>query len=139
MARSLCHYQLNTYVVVLIWVSSFASFTGIYLIKLFLDEETAEKLSFEIRWLRGEHLQKHIQANVSNNVPLDFLCPITQEIMLDPVVCSDGFTYERRAITEWLLTGKKTSPMTNNELLDVDFKTNTEIRSKIQKYLYNDV
>ncbi|CAG9320660.1 unnamed protein product [Blepharisma stoltei] len=33
----------------------------------------------------------------SNNVPVDFLCPITKEIMEDPVVASDGYTYERIA------------------------------------------
>eukprot|EP00951_Prasinocladus_malaysianus_P033359 scaffold329913_cov42-Prasinocladus_malaysianus.AAC.1 len=32
--------------------------------------------------------------------PLLFLCPITQDIMLDPVVAADGNTYERQAIEE---------------------------------------
>ena len=27
-----------------------------------------------------------------------FLCPITKEVLVDPVVCSDGETYERSAI-----------------------------------------
>ena len=43
-------------------------------------------------------------------VPDDYICPITAEIMTDPVLStSDGFTYEREAITEWLRT-KDTSP-----------------------------
>ncbi len=37
----------------------------------------------------------------------------TQEVMSEPVVASDGFTYERAAIGKWLSAGKKTSPMTN--------------------------
>ena len=27
-----------------------------------------------------------------------FLCPITKEIMIDPVITSDGYTFERHAI-----------------------------------------
>eukprot|EP00567_Pseudictyota_dubia_P017663 CAMPEP_0197460846 /NCGR_PEP_ID=MMETSP1175-20131217/54991_1 /TAXON_ID=1003142 /ORGANISM="Triceratium dubium, Strain CCMP147" /LENGTH=172 /DNA_ID=CAMNT_0042996017 /DNA_START=34 /DNA_END=548 /DNA_ORIENTATION=+ len=33
-----------------------------------------------------------------------FLCPITREIMTDPVICADGHTYERHAIDMWLRT-----------------------------------
>ncbi|GLC36205.1 hypothetical protein PLESTB_001368600 [Pleodorina starrii] len=41
-----------------------------------------------------------------------FLCPITQDVMQDPVIATDGYTYERSAITQWLQT-KTVSPMTN--------------------------
>ena len=30
------------------------------------------------------------------------LCPITQEIMTEPVVAADGHTYEKKAIEAWL-------------------------------------
>jgi hypothetical protein len=42
----------------------------------------------------------------------DFLCPITLDIMKDPVICQDGYTYERVAITQ-ALKKKSISPMTN--------------------------
>jgi hypothetical protein len=38
-------------------------------------------------------------------------CSITMEILTDPVICSDGFTYERTAIEIWLRSNN-TSPMT---------------------------
>jgi len=38
-----------------------------------------------------------------DNAPTEFLCPITRQIMLDPVVASDGMSYERLAVTRWLL------------------------------------
>ncbi|KAL3162656.1 Ankyrin repeat and SOCS box protein 16 [Trebouxia sp. C0009 RCD-2024] len=44
-----------------------------------------------------------------------FTCPITHAVMWDPVVASDGYTYERAAIEEWLLRrpeGQALSPMT---------------------------
>lgn len=42
-------------------------------------------------------------------------CPITHEIFLDPVVCEDGFVYERYAIEDWFKK-KSTSPLTNTEI-----------------------
>ena len=33
-----------------------------------------------------------------------FICPITGDIMKDPVIGSDGHTYERSAIEQWLHT-----------------------------------
>ena len=48
-------------------------------------------------------------------MPDDYICPITPEIMTDPVSTSDGLTYERAAITEWLRT-KDTSPKTGTTL-----------------------
>ena len=44
-----------------------------------------------------------------------FTCPITHAVMWEPVMASDGHTYERSAIEEWLLRrpeGKALSPMT---------------------------
>ena len=43
----------------------------------------------------------------------EFLCPITQELPLDPVTAEDGRVYERAAIEEWLSRPRKTSPTTN--------------------------
>ena len=48
-------------------------------------------------------------------VPDQYMCSITAEIMIDPVCTSDGFTYERTAISEWLRT-KNTSPTTGAQL-----------------------
>merc|ERR1712045_349656 len=44
-----------------------------------------------------------------------FLCPITRELMTDPVICCDGHTYERAAIEQWL-RGNSRSPKTNQPL-----------------------
>ena len=38
-------------------------------------------------------------------IPDEFLCPITGEIMMDPVnVCAEGHIFERNAINQWSLT-----------------------------------
>ena len=45
----------------------------------------------------------------SNHVPLEYLCPISQCLMNDPVVLDDGYSYDRLFIEEWLKT-HDTSP-----------------------------
>ena len=56
------------------------------------------------------------------------ICPITQEIMEDPVVCADGHSYERAAITQWLLS-RDTSPATNTSLLHRNVVPNYALRN----------
>ncbi|XP_066326099.1 U-box domain-containing protein 8-like [Miscanthus floridulus] len=45
--------------------------------------------------------------------PDDFLCPITLEVMTDPVILPSGHTFERRSIQQWLDGGHLTCPVTN--------------------------
>lgn len=44
-------------------------------------------------------------------IPNEFHCPITGEIMEDPVNMEDGRSYERWAIQKWYDSGKRTCPM----------------------------
>mmetsp|Transcript_14066 Transcript_14066/g.41922 ORF Transcript_14066/g.41922 Transcript_14066/m.41922 type:complete len:269 (+) Transcript_14066:86-892(+) len=48
---------------------------------------------------------------VINGIADEFVCPITQELPVDPVTAEDGKVYERSAIEQWL-TQKQTSPST---------------------------
>ena len=73
------------------------------------------------------------QASDAREVPDDFICPITAEIMTDPVCTSDGFTYERAAITEWLRT-KDTSPKTGAKLESTMLFPNLSLRSVIRAF-----
>ncbi|VFQ73104.1 unnamed protein product [Cuscuta campestris] len=51
-------------------------------------------------------------------VPPYFLCPISLEIMKDPVTISTGITYDRQSIERWMLSTKKTTtcPVTQQPL-----------------------
>lgn len=69
----------------------------------------------------------------SRQIPKEFFCPITKEIMTDPVVAADGFTYERSAILEWLEGGNTRSPMTNEELEHALLMPNVTLRNMIRE------
>ena len=57
----------------------------------------------------------------------EYVCPITAEIMTDPVCTLDGFTYERTAITEWLRTNDS-SPATGAKLESKTLIPNITVR-----------
>ncbi|XP_021799900.1 putative U-box domain-containing protein 50 isoform X2 [Prunus avium] len=73
-----------------------------------------------------------VDGDVSIDVPRVFLCPIFQEVMKDPQVAADGFSYEREAIAEWLRIGRDTSPMTKLKLDHKILVPNHNLRSLAQ-------
>lgn len=69
------------------------------------------------------------------HAPSYFICPIFQEVMQDPHVAADGFTYEAEALRGWLDSGHDTSPMTNLKLEHKTLVPNHALRSAIQEWL----
>lgn len=70
---------------------------------------------------------------VSLQVPKDFLCPITQDIMNKPVVAADGYTYEKAAIIKWIKK-KGTSPITREELSKHQLFPNRLLKKQIEEF-----
>ena len=56
-------------------------------------------------------------------IPNEFFCPISKEIMNDPVVNEKGFSYERTHIADHYKKNR-TDPKTGDELTTIDFYTN---------------
>ncbi|EMS67875.1 U-box domain-containing protein 33 [Triticum urartu] len=68
------------------------------------------------------------------STPSYFVCPIFQEMMSDPHIAADGFTYEAEAIRGWLDSGHDTSPMTNLKLAHRELTPNRGLRSVILEW-----
>lgn len=64
------------------------------------------------------------------NLQAHYLCPITNEIMEEPVLAADGHTYEKEAIQDWLVR-HHTSPVTNAHLPNKDLIPNHTLKSWI--------
>ena len=62
--------------------------------------------------------------------PQDFICPISQALMVDPHVCADGHSYEHDAISAWL-ERHDTSPQTNLPLAHKHLVPNITLRNAI--------
>jgi len=77
---------------------------------------------------------KNKQINKKNNKYYDnFICPITMSVMKDPVICSDGHTYERSAIETWLSTNNH-SPITRERIINEYIIPNFVLRKMIREF-----
>jgi len=63
-------------------------------------------------------------------VPRSFACPITQEVMTDPVVTVDGHSFERAAIEEWFRR-RVSNPLTGLPLDSATLTPNHTLRGSI--------
>ena len=59
------------------------------------------------------------------------LCPITNEVMTDPVIDHEGNSYQRIAILDWL-ERQHTSPITRNPLRPEQLTTNRALRDLLE-------
>lgn len=68
-------------------------------------------------------------------VPSYFVCPISLEIMKDPVILSTGITYDRMSIEKWIFLRKNnTCPITKQVLSDTELTPNHTLRRLIQAW-----
>ncbi|CAM4758295.1 unnamed protein product [Rotaria magnacalcarata] len=106
-----------------------------------------ELLLNELSSLRHKHFIKQVSLkkinlnsvsgeNNEQTIPYEFLCPITHELMRDPVCASDGYTYERKAIEEWLAK-KPTSPIMNLSIKGTQLYSNKILKMLIDKYVHH--
>ncbi|CAO2201734.1 unnamed protein product [Urochloa humidicola] len=62
-------------------------------------------------------------------------CPITLELMTDPVTVSTGQTYDRASINKWIKSGCRTCPVTGERLRSGDLVPNLAARGIIEQLL----
>ncbi|GFZ05861.1 plant U-box 14 [Actinidia rufa] len=80
---------------------------------------------------RTSEVEKGLIKHRSPVIPDDFRCPISLELMKDPVIVSTGQTYERSCIQKWLDAGHKTCPKTQQTLLHTALTPNFVLKSLI--------
>lgn len=78
-------------------------------------------------------VKRSVSLSSSGQPPSMFICPITQDVMDDPVFAADGYTYEREAIAGWTMH-HSTSPMTNLPLAHTGLTPNLGLRSAIREW-----
>ncbi|KAL2630228.1 hypothetical protein R1flu_014914 [Riccia fluitans] len=70
----------------------------------------------------------------SIDIPEDFKCPISLELMRDPVILATGQTYERACIQKWLDEGRRSCPTTGVPLPHYSLTPNYVLRSLIAQW-----
>eukprot|EP00249_Psilotum_nudum_P023628 c28940_g1_i1 orf=656-3178(+) len=67
-----------------------------------------------------------------------FYCPLTREIMKEPVMVSNNKTYEREAIESWFKEGHSVDPLTMKELADTSLRPNRDLQKTILEWQERD-
>jgi len=67
--------------------------------------------------------------------PNEFFCPLTQDIMVNPVTTSSGHTYEWSEIAQWFKEGNNKNPATGLELNNTLLYPNQALRSSINNFI----
>ncbi|KAG8641749.1 U-box domain-containing protein 19 [Manihot esculenta] len=66
----------------------------------------------------------------------DFRCPISLEIMKEPVTIATGHTYDRSSILKWFRSGNPTCPKTGKRLRTTELIPNLVLKGLIQQYCF---
>ncbi|KAL4317948.1 hypothetical protein GQ457_18G021870 [Hibiscus cannabinus] len=83
---------------------------------------------------------QHLNSSCNCNETLkgiagdDLKCPISLEIMSDPVTLSTGHTYDRRSILKWFNSGNATCPKTGEKLTGTELVPNLVLKAMIQQF-----
>lgn len=81
-----------------------------------------------------KYLIKRRSLGVQPLEPLmSFYCPLTKEVMVDPVETPSGHTFERSAIEKWLLE-KHRCPITSNPLDTSMLRPNKTLRQSVEEW-----
>ena len=95
-------------------------------VRLENDAARIEKQRKQIEQLKGVIAER--------KKPAQIVCPISHDVMVDPVVAADGHTYECAQIEAWL-SKSKTSPMTGADLKHTTLTENIVVRGMVQDFL----
>ncbi|TYI36827.1 hypothetical protein ES332_A03G168500v1 [Gossypium tomentosum] len=91
-----------------------------------------DTVDFESQHLNGQcsNISKDLKGiNVD-----DLKCPISLEMMSDPVTLSSGHTYDRCSILKWFRSGNATCPKTGEKLTSTELVPNLVLKGLIQQY-----
>ncbi|KAH0450930.1 hypothetical protein IEQ34_021622 [Dendrobium chrysotoxum] len=79
-------------------------------------------------------IESPVSTPASVSVPKHFFCPLSSAIMRDPVVLVTGETYDRAYVQEWLSSGNRTCPQTQQVLSNTILTPNHLVRNMISQW-----
>lgn len=94
------------------------------------------ELKKDLPSVESEYLLKinEVTTKLGNQFPEDFICPITKEGFLSPMIAEDGNTYEEYAIKIWFSKGNITSPL-NSKPIGSSLIPNLALKKMIKKLI----
>lgn len=97
------------------------------------EDEDGELGKWKRRSIKKGFISREI-ADTFVTIPKDFCCPISLELMHNPVIVSTGQTYDRTSIARWLEEGHSTCPKTGQMLVHTRLVPNRALRNLILQW-----
>ncbi|KAL1559273.1 E3 ubiquitin-protein ligase pub1 [Salvia divinorum] len=82
----------------------------------------------------SNHQDQSFSSFMAVSVPDEFRCPISLDLMNDPVIVASGHTYDRSSIAQWINSGHHTCPKSGQRLIHMALIPNYALRSLIQQW-----
>ncbi|KAF5945993.1 hypothetical protein HYC85_016221 [Camellia sinensis] len=79
-------------------------------------------------------MMKQSQSSNPLQIPADFCCPLSLELMTDPVIVASGQTYERASIRKWIDLGLIVCPKTRQTLTHTNLIPNYTVKQLIANW-----
>ncbi|KAK8524560.1 hypothetical protein V6N12_029425 [Hibiscus sabdariffa] len=115
-------------------LNGFVAITRYCRFLLFGFEEDKLQLSFGNKKTPRKGLITREIASTFLTIPKDFCCPISLDMMRDPVIISTGQTYDRSSIARWMEEGHYTCPKTGQMLIHNRLVPNRALRNLIMQW-----
>ena len=100
------------------------------LYKLYIEEKFSENYNKQKEIINKENSKYNFPEDIDKN----FICPISYDIFYDPVITSDGQTYEKMEILRWFMEGNETSPLTGKKLENLEIFPNIILKNIINDW-----
>ncbi|KVI09926.1 U-box domain-containing protein 1-like [Cynara cardunculus var. scolymus] len=99
------------------------------------DHKTAQE--DDTRQCMGQNSQQHHYSSTRSmviNIPDEYRCPISLDLMRDPVIVASGHTYDRVSIAQWINSGHHTCPKSGQRLIHMALIPNYALKSLIHQF-----
>ncbi|KAL5798672.1 hypothetical protein ACOSQ2_003492 [Xanthoceras sorbifolium] len=115
------------------------------LVQLIVDDEDyrtetidqAKEMLYALKELKMKKRSLSLKLHETVRCPEEFKCPLSKELMRDPVILASGQTFDKPYIQRWLKAGNRTCPRTQQVLSHAILTPNHLIREMISQWCKN--
>ncbi|KAG2723944.1 hypothetical protein I3760_02G194700 [Carya illinoinensis] len=105
--------------------------------KIFDDKESEKTKQHHKQWpasIGRNYDTCSSSQSVVPNFPDEFRCPISLDLMRDPVIVASGHTYDRNSIAQWINSGHYNCPKSGQRLMHMALVPNYALKSLMYEW-----
>ncbi|CAM8892194.1 unnamed protein product [Rhodiola kirilowii] len=100
------------------------------MISVNMSNEKAQAHTF----LNGDIDDSMSSQSINTNIPDEYKCPVSLDLMRDPVIVASGHTYDRNSIAQWINSGHHTCPKSGQKLIHMALIPNYALKSLVHQW-----